>query len=136
MTTTQSTGAKSGRAMRWGGYILTGLFAAFMAFDIVIKLIGLPIVAQTLADLGYPPGLGLAIGVMELILLLLYLFPRTAVFGAILLTALFGGTAATHLRAGSPLFSHILFGVYLAVIAWGGLYLRDAGLRRMIPWRR
>lgn len=73
---------------------------------------------------------------MELVLLLLYLFPRTAVFGAILLTALFGGTVATHLRAGNPLFSHILFGVYLCLIAWGGLYLRDAGLRRMIPWRR
>ena len=61
--------------------------------------------------------------------------PRTAVLGAILLTGLFGGAMATHLRIGSPLFSHLLFGLYLGLLVWGGLYLRDARLRALIPFR-
>lgn len=136
MTTTELTTARPHRAMLWTGRTLSGLFAAFMVFDIAIKLMGLPIVAQTLVELGYPAHLGLTIGVVELILLLLYLFPRTAVLGAVLFTGLFGGTMATHLIVGNPLFSHILFGAYLCVMAWGGLYLRDSRLRALIPWRR
>ena len=69
-------------------------------------------------------------------LLALYLLPRTSVLGAVLFTGLFGGTAATHLIAGNPVASHILFGVYLGVFAWGGLWLRDAQLRRIFPLRR
>ncbi len=67
--------------------------------------------------------------------MLLYAVPRTAVLGAILLTGLFGGAMATHLRIGSPLFSHLLFGLYLGLLVWGGLYLRDARLRALIPFR-
>ncbi len=124
------------RALIWTGWTLTAVFVLFMAFDIAIKLIRLPIVEQTLAGLGYPPGLGFAIGVMEAILLILYLVPRTSLLGAVLCTGLFGGTVASHVRADSPWLSHVLFGVYLALFAWGGLWLRDARLRALFPIRR
>lgn len=118
------------------GWALTALFALFMAFDVVIKLIRLPVVEDTLAGIGYPPGLGFGIGVLEAVLLALYLAPPTAILGAILLTGLFGGTMASHLRAGSPMVSHVLFGLYLALFAWGGLWLRDPRLRALFPIRR
>jgi hypothetical protein len=119
-----------------GGCAVTVFFTLFMIFDAVIKLIRMKVVADTLVPLGYDPEFGFAIGVMETILLALYLYPRTAILGAVLLTGLFGGAVATHLRVGSPLFSHVLFGVYLGVLAWGGLWLRDAKLRTLFPLRR
>ena len=64
----------------------------------------------------------------------LYAFPRTSVLGAILLTGYLGGAVATHLRVGSPVFSHLLFGVYLGILLWGGLYLRDQRLRAIFPF--
>lgn len=127
--------AKTGAAV-WAGRGLTGLFTAFMAFDIAIKLARLPIVEESGRQLGLPAGSGFAIGVSELVLLALYLFPRTAALGAVLFTGLFGGTVALHWVRGDPLASHILFGVYLGVIAWGGRWLRDARLRAVFPLRR
>ena len=121
---------------RWVGRIMTALFVLFMVFDTSIKLMGLSIVDDTLSQLGYRAGLGLPIGVLELVLLVLYLVPRTAILGVVLFTGLFGGTIATHLRAGSPAFSHVLFGLYLGALAWGGLWLRDARLRALFPVRR
>jgi hypothetical protein len=132
----QEGAARSRRAATVTGWTATGLFTAFMALDIGMKLLRLPEVEATGATLGLPPGSGLPIGVMEAILLVLYLVPRTSVLGAVLFTGLFGGTAAVHLVAGNPLFSHILFGVYLGVIAWAGLWLRDPALRAMLPVRR
>jgi hypothetical protein len=131
--TTATTSVTKATAAVWTGRVLTGLFTAFMAFDIAIKLIRLPIVEETGRQLGLPAGSGFAIGAGELILLALYLFPRTAVLGAVLFTGLFGGTAAVHWTHGNPLASHILFGVYLGVIAWGGLWLRDPQLRAVFP---
>ncbi|MGZ3274500.1 MAG: DoxX family protein [Caulobacteraceae bacterium] len=125
-----------GRAMTITGWTLTGLFTAFMIFDCGIKLARLPIVEQTGAQMGLPPGSGFPIGVGEAVLLALYLAPRTSVLGAVLFTGLFGGTFAIHWLHGDPLFSHILFGVYLALFAWGGLWLRDATLRAVFPVRR
>jgi len=75
------------------------------------------------------------IGGIELIGTLLYIWKRTSVLGAVLLTALLGGAVATHIRIDSPLFSHTLFGVYLGLIMWGGLWLRDPALRRLLPLR-
>lgn len=118
------------------GLAMTGLFTAFMVFDAGIKIIKMKVVADTLVPLGYDPEVGFPIGIMEAILLTLHLYPRTAILGAVLLTGLFGGAVATHLRAGSPLFSHILFGVYLGALAWGGLWLRDRKLRAIFPVRR
>jgi hypothetical protein len=137
MTIAQAAaGAPSGRATTIAGWILTGLFTAFMLMDCGMKLARLPIVEQTGAQLGLPPGSGFPIGVGEAVMLALYLWPRTSVLGAVLFTGLFGGTAATHWLHHDPLFSHVLFGVYLAVFAWGGLWLRDPALRSVFPVRR
>ena len=124
----------AGRSV-WVGRVLSALASLFLVFDVAIKLVQLPVVGETRAELGYPSDLGLTIGVIELVCLVLYVVPRTAVLGAILLTAVFGGAIASHLRIASPLFSHILFGVYLGVLVWGGLYQRSARLRDLIPLR-
>jgi hypothetical protein len=131
MTTTATS-----KPMRWAGWGLTGLFTAFMLMDAGMKLARLPIVEQTGAKMHLPAGSGFGIGVMEAAILALYLIPRTAVLGGVLVAALMGGTAAIHWVDGDPWPSHILFGVYLALIAWGGLWLRDARLRAILPWRR
>jgi hypothetical protein len=124
------------RAMLWAGWVLSGIFILFMIFDVTIKLIRLPVVAETMGQLGWPPAMGFVIGVIEAIILVLYVVPRTSVLGAVLMTAVLGGAVATHLRIGSPLFSHVLFGVYLGLFAWGGLWLRDGRLQRLFPLRR
>ena len=120
------------------GYVMSGLVVAFMLFDGGIKLIPLEAVTTASAELGYPATAELArgLGVAGLLCTALYVYPRTSVLGAVLLTAYMGGTFATHLRVGNPLFSHMLFGVYLALLAWGGLYLREARLRVIFPIRR
>jgi len=118
------------------GRVLSALAVLFLGVDTVIKLVQLPVVGETLAELGYPSELGLTIGIVELVCLVLYAVPRTALLGAILLTAVFGGGIASHIRIASPLFTHILFGVYLGLFVWGGLYLRSARLRDLIPLQR
>jgi hypothetical protein len=89
-----------------------------------------------MAELGWPDGYVLPIGILELTLTLLYLYRPTSVFAAVLFMGLFGGAMATQIRAGSPLFSHQLFGLYLGLFMWGGLWLRDEKLRQLFPWRR
>jgi hypothetical protein len=118
------------------GRVLSALAILFLSFDVAIKLVQLPIVGDTMAQLGYARDLGLTIGIVELVCLVLYVVPRTAVLGAILWTAVFGGGIATHIRVDSPLFSHILFGVYLGLFVWGGLYLRNPRVRELIPVAR
>jgi hypothetical protein len=119
----------------WTGLVMSGLVIAFLLFDAAIKLVPMSVVTETMTALGYPAGLERGLGILTLVCALLYAVPRTAVLGAILLTGLCGGAMATHLRAGSPLFSHLLFGLYLGLLVWGGLYLRDARLRALIPFR-
>lgn len=120
------------------GYVMSGLVIAFMLFDGGIKLIPMDVVIDSQAELGYPATVNLArtLGMVGLLCTALYAYPRTAVLGAVLLTAYMGGTVATHLRVGNPLFSHMLFGAYLALLAWGGLYLRDGRVRELLPLRR
>ena len=122
----------------WAGRILSGVVVLFMLFDGGIKLVPLDVVTESSTQLGLPATATsrAASGILGLVCTALYVFPRTAVLGAILLTAYMGGTVATHLRAGSPVFSTMLFGVYLAVMAWGGLYLRDDRVRALIPFSR
>lgn len=123
--------------MIWAGRVLTGLVTLFMlGASIAPKFLGMPIAEETMQQLGWPPGYVFTIGVVELVCLALYLYPRTNVLGAVLFTALLGGAMATHIRAGSPLFSHTLFGVYLGIFVWGGLWLRDPAVRKMFPLRR
>jgi len=123
---------------RWAGYTLSGLVVLFLVFDGVIKLVPLAVVTDSMAELGYSASGNLArgLGALTLVCALLYAIPRTSVLGAILLTGLLGGAIATHLRVDSPIFSHMLFGLYLGLMAWGGLYLRDERLRALIPLRR
>lgn len=126
----------SSKVMTIAGWSLSGLFIAFMIFDVTLKLVGHPEVAKAEGQLGLPADSSFGIGLAEAAILLLYVVPRTAVLGAVLVAALMGGTAAVHLLNGNPLFSHLLFGPYLAVFAWGGLWLRDARVRALIPIRR
>jgi hypothetical protein len=134
--TTLTSAAPATGAVRWTGRVLSALVVLFLLFDGLIKVARLPVVEETMAQLGYPAGLGFGLGVLTLAIALLYALPRTALLGAILLTGLLGGAMATHLRAGSPLFSHLLFGLYIGLMAWGGLYLRDEKLRAWLPIRR
>jgi hypothetical protein len=123
-------------AMRRAGWALTGLYALFMlGASVTPKLLMLPVAEETMAQLGWPPGYAFMIGLIELACVLLYLFPRTNVLGAVLTMALLGGAMATQIRAGSPLFSHTLFSLYLGLFLWGGLWLRDPAVRKLFPLR-
>ena len=126
------------KSARWTGLIMSGLVILFLLFDGGIKLVPLEIVTQTSGEIGLPTDASFArlLGVLTLIGVALYAIPQTAVLGAILLTGYMGGAIATHLRIDSPLFSHTLFGVYLGLLIWGGLYLREPRLRALIPFRR
>ncbi|MGV1869233.1 DoxX family protein [Agrobacterium rosae] len=125
------------RWQRLTGSVMSGLVVAFLIFDGTIKLAPIAPVTETMVALGYSgdPSLARGLGIMTLAIALLYAIPRTSVLGAILMTGLLGGAIATHLRVGSPLFTHMFFGVYLGLLAWGGLYLRSEALRRLIPLR-
>lgn len=134
---TATPGAANKRSMAWAGWALTGLFALFMlGASIAPKLLQLPVAEETLAQLGWPPGRSMMIGLAELGFLVLYLIPATRLLGAVLMMGLLGGAMATQMRAGSPLFSHVLFSVYLGLFMWGGLWLRDGRLRAMFPVAR
>ena len=120
--------------MVWAGRVLTGLFALFMlGASITPKLLGMPVAGETLVALGWSPHWVLPIGLMELGFLLLYLYPRTSVLGAVMMTGLLGGAMATQVRVDNPLFSHQLFSLYLGLFMWGGLWLRDARVRAVFP---
>jgi hypothetical protein len=120
------------KVSRWTGRVMTGLVTAFLLFDASIKLAQLEMVERGSRELGYPPETMLPIGLTLLACLTLHLIPRTAVLGAVLLTGYLGGAIATHVRVGNPLFSHVLFPIYVAALIWGGLYLRDRRVRALI----
>ena len=110
----------------WTARIMSGLVILFMLFDSVMKLLKpAPVVEGTL-QLGYQAHHIIPIGILGLVSTLLYAIPRTSFFGAILLTAYFGGAVATNLRVDAPLLTHILSPVYFAVLTWGGIWLRNA----------
>ena len=118
------------------GRVLSGLAIAFLAFDSIIKVARTQLAIDATVQLGYPAGVTFGIGVVELLALILYVIPRTSVLGALVLTAHLGGAVATHVRLGNPLFSHVLFPTYVAALLWGGLWLRDARVRALLPIRR
>lgn len=115
------------------GRVITGLAVIFLSWDAVIKIMNLEVVLESFARLGYPEGIALTIGTLELVCLAVYVVPRTSFIGAVLLTGYLGGAIATHVRVGDPLASHVLFPVYVAALIWGGLYLRDGRLRSLVP---
>ncbi len=119
------------KARFWTGWILTVLPALFLLLDGVMKLVKPPIVVETTVKLGYPENTILPLGVVLIACTILYLIPRTAFWGAILLTAYLGGAAATHVRVADGLFP-VAFAIIIAVLIWGGLYLRDERLRELV----
>jgi hypothetical protein len=120
----------------WIGRVLSALAVLFLLFDSVVKLLQLPVAIQGTTELGYPASVVFGIGLVELVCLALYVIPQTSVLGAIVFTGYLGGAIATHVRIGSPLFSHVLFPIYVAVLIWGGLYAREGRVRALIPIRR
>jgi hypothetical protein len=134
---TAEAGTTSGSYV-WIGRALSGLVVLFLLFDGAIKLVPLQVVIDTVIPLGWPTDAGTwrALGIVLIISALLYAYPRTALLGAILITAYLGGAVATHVRVGSPLFSHVLFGVYLGTALWAGLWLRDPRIRALLPMVR
>ncbi|APR76204.1 Arginine/ornithine antiporter ArcD [Minicystis rosea] len=118
----------------WAGRILSGLSVAFLLFDALVKVFAAPMVAEASAELGYPASAIRGIGITLLVSVVTYALPRTSVLGGVLLTGYLGGAIATHVRVGNPLFSHVLFPVYVAAMIWGGLFLRDERLRVFLPW--
>ena len=130
-TTPLAARAFSGRS-RLAGRVLTGLAVAFLVFDTSIKLAGAKEAVEGTVQLGWQPHHLPILGMIELVLLVLYLVPRTAPLGAVLWTGYFGGAIATHLRLDNPLFSHVLFPTYVAALVWGGLYLRDARVHALV----
>jgi hypothetical protein len=123
---------------RWLGRVLSGLVILFLLVDGAIKLVPWPVVTETMDRIGYGSSETLArtLGLITVACTILYGVPPTSILGAILLTGYLGGAMASHLRIGSPLFTHTLFGFYLGLMVWGGLWLRDRKLRALVPWRR
>lgn len=122
--------AKTGRRS-WTGRVLSGLAVAFLLFDVVLKLAKVPVVDASMRELGWSADLARPLGATLLACLALYVVPRTASLGAVLLTGYLGGAIATHLRLGNPLFSHTLFPIYVAAFVWVGLALRDDRVRAL-----
>jgi hypothetical protein len=122
----------------WTGRVLSGFVILFMLLDGAIKLVPWPIVTETMDRIGYGSSESLArsLGVITIACTVLYAIPPTSILGAILLTGYLGGAIASHLRIDSPLLTHILFGFYLGLMVWGGLWLRDRNLRALMPLRR
>ena len=137
---TESAASRDGisEPARWTGRVLSGLVIAFLLLDGAIKLVPWPIVTETMDKMGYGSSETLArsLGIITIVCTLLYSVPPTSILGAILLTGYLGGAMASHVRIDSPLFSHTLFGFYLGVMVWGGLWLRNPAIRNLIPFRR
>ena len=132
----QSRAPAARNARYWVGWAMSGLVIAFLLMDATMKLLVLPAVTEAGASLGFPGAdMARGLGVTLLACTVLYTVPQTTVLGAMLLTAYLGGAVASQVRVGTPLFSHVLFGVYLGVLIWGGLWLRDPRVRALVPLR-
>lgn len=135
-TASGKSATRTTKTQRRIGRIVTVVPVAFLLWDGVIKLLNIDPVVESFARLGYPEGIGPSIGLVEVACLACYAVPRSSALGAILLTGYLGGAVATHARVGDPLVSHSLFPVYVGVLLWAGLFLREARLRTLLPLRR
>lgn len=120
----------------WVARIMWGIALVFMLFDTGIKLMRESHAVEGTVQLGYPESTVQLLGIIEAVCLVLYFIPRTSVLGMVLLTGYFGGAVATHVRLENPLFSHVLFSVYIALMMWGRLYLREPRLQELLPFRK
>jgi hypothetical protein len=128
---TRSHAKRAGKAV-WAGRVLSGLAVAFLAMDAAMKLFTVPQAVEGTASLGYPVSVLFGLGVVQAVCLIVYLIPRTAILGAVLWTGYLGGAIATHVRVQNPLFTHILFPIYVAALLWLGLWLRDRRTRALL----
>ena len=122
----------SERARVWTGRILSGIGVLFLTFDAAIKVSASSMAVDGTTQLGYPADVVVPLGVLQLALLALYLVPRTAPLAAVLWTGYLGGAIATHVRLENPLFTYVLFPIYVAALLWGGLFLRDGRVRALL----
>jgi len=130
--TTMASAATASKKARIIGWIMSILPVLMFTFSGAMKFSHNPEVQKGFEHLGWPTSLAVRLGILELACTIIYLFPRTAVLGAILLTGYLGGAIATHVRIGEAVFTHIILGIVL----WGGLFLRDPRLRALIPFRK
>ena len=133
---TITTDQASSRRALWTGRTMSGIAIVFLTLDAIGKLLQVPPVVDGTRQLGYPVEVIFGLGVTLMSCVLVYVVPRTAMLGAVLLTGYLGGAVATHVRVANPLLTHTLFPTYVAALLWGGLMLRDARLRAFVPWRR
>jgi DoxX-like family len=119
----------------WTGRVISALAVLFLLFDSILKLAKPAFVVEGTVKVGYPESSIIPLGITLFICTVLYAIPRTSILGAILLTGYLGGAVATHVRVSDPLFSHALFPVYLGILIWGGLFLREDRLRALVPFR-
>jgi len=131
---TESENTSTSKAALWGGRVMSYLPATMLLLDAVMKFVKPEAVVKGTVELGFPESSITPIGAVLLVSTLLYMVPRTSVLGAILLTGYLGGAVCTHVRAGHPLFN-IVFPAIFGAILWGGLYLRDARVRALLPLR-
>jgi len=134
MQSDNQPGSISGTAL-WSGGIISGLVTAFMIFDGVIHILRPAPVVQGFAQLGFPLRFAVPLGMVSLTCVALYVLPQTSILGAILLTGYLGGAVAIQLPTGNPFFGEVIFPVYIGVFVWGGIYLRDDRVRKLIPFR-
>lgn len=131
----QALSSAASKGLVWTGRVISGVTILFMLFDAVAHLIKPAPVVTAFKELGFPLQFSVPLGIIELVCVAAYAIRRTSLVGAILLTGYLGGAVVTQLRVGNPLFGQALFPVYVGVLAWAGLYLRDQRLRALIPLR-
>lgn len=131
-TQTQTQSTSGSKALIWTGRVLSTLVVLLLTMSAVMKFMKPPEVTEGFTKLGYSPDLAIPIGIVEVVSTLIYAIPQTAVLGAILLTGYLGGATATHVRVGDPFIGPVIIGV----VVWLGVFLRDARLRAILPWRQ
>jgi len=127
---TDNPSAPASKGMLWVGYIASALPVLALVASGIMKLVKPPMLVENFGNLGWPDRLALHLGILELVCTALYVFPRTAVLGAILITGYLGGAIATHVRIGEPFIPPVILGI----LVWAGLYLRCGRLRALLPW--
>lgn len=132
VTAVETPASTTSKAQLWTGKIMGGLVILFMRMDSVFKFIANEEVVSATTDLGFHSHHLPILGTLGLASIILFTLPRTQLIGAILLTGYWGGAIATHVRLDNPLFSHILFPVYLGILAWGSIILRNREFRKLI----
>ena len=134
-TATSSEPASASKTRLWSGRILSGIALAFLAFDTLVHLLAPAPAVDASNALGFSPSVIVPLGIIELVCWVLAVIPRSAVLGTLLWTGYLGGAVATHVRVGNPVFSHMLFPVYVAALLWAGLALRDSRVQRLFGAR-